>query len=55
MAVKVLSNIPIVEQFRIDKSSTTNISKKWDAWKYDFGVFIQMPIREEAQGVIGLA
>ena len=40
MAVKVLSNIPVVEQFIIDKSSTTNLSKKWDVWKDDFSLFI---------------
>ena len=40
MAVKVLSNIPVVEQFIIDKSSTTNLSKKWNVWKDDFSLFI---------------
>ena len=40
MAVKVFSNIPVVEQFIIDKSSTTNLSKKWDVWKDDFSLFI---------------
>ena len=40
MAAKVLSNIPVVEQFVIEKSSTTNLSKKWDVWKDDFSLFI---------------
>ena len=40
MAAKVLSNIPVVEQFVIEKSSTTNLSKKWDVWKDDFSLFV---------------
>ena len=40
MSAKVLSNIPIVEQFNVEKSSSINLSRKWDIWKEDLTLFI---------------
>ena len=37
---KVLSNIPVVEQFIVEKCSSTNLAKKWDIWKEDFNLFV---------------
>ena len=37
---KVLTNIPAIKAFTLDKSSTTNLAKKWQIWKEDFNLFV---------------
>ena len=37
---KVLSNIPGIEQFIVEKSNTTNIGKKWATRKDDCKFFV---------------
>ena len=37
---KVFDNIPVIEQFVVDKSQSTNLAKKWDTWLEGFKLFI---------------
>ena len=37
---KVFDNIPLIEQFVVDKSQSTNLAKKWDTWLEDFKLFM---------------
>ena len=37
----ILNNISSIEQFIVDKSDTTNLSKKWILWKEDFTLFVK--------------
>lgn len=38
--VKVLDNIPGIEQFIVEKSDTTNLAKNQATWKADFNLFV---------------
>ena len=37
---RALNNIPVIESFVVERSKTTNLSKKWDTWKEDFTLFV---------------
>ena len=37
---RALNNIPAIESFVVERSKTTNLSKKWDTWKEDFTLFV---------------
>ena len=37
---KIMQNIPFVEPSRIDKSTSTNLDKKWESYLEEFELFI---------------
>ena len=41
LLMAILNNISSIEQFIVDKSDTTNLSKKWVLWKEDFTLFVE--------------
>ena len=41
LLMAILNNISSIEHFIVDKSDTTNLSKKWMLWKEDFTLFVE--------------